>query len=130
MLVRRSFLTTLTSLLLPALPPALLSIVVTGAGAVPPPHEQTRIERLIAFIESQKNMKFIRNGTEYSCADAAKFLRGKMDSMGGEVRSAREFIDRIASKSSMSGEPYQVRFADGKTMLASEFLAEELKRME
>jgi hypothetical protein len=100
------------------------------AKAEPPPREQTRIERLIAFVESQKGMKFIRNGTEYSCADAAKFLRGKMDSMGGGVTSAREFIERIASKSSMSGEPYQVKFADGKTMLAAQFLAEELKRIE
>jgi hypothetical protein len=119
--IRRSFLKTVTSLLLP---------VALHATAGPPPHEQTRIERLIAFVESQKNMKFIRNGTEYSCADAAKFLRGKMDSMGAEVNTAREFIERIASKSSMSGEPYQVKFADGKTMLASEFLSQELKRME
>jgi Family of unknown function (DUF5329) len=104
--------------------------VASTARAEPPVKEQTRIEKLIAFVENQKNMKFIRNGTEYSCADAAKFLRGKMDSMGGEVTSARDFIERIASKSSMSGQPYQVKFADGKTMLAAQFLSEELKRLE
>ena len=75
-------------------------------------------------------MKFIRNGTEYTCAEAAQFLRGKMDSMGGEVTNAREFIERIATKSSMSGKPYQVKFADGKTMMAAQFLSDELKRME
>jgi len=46
------------------------------------------------------------------------------------VSTAREFIERIASKSSMSGRPYHVKFADGKTMLASQFLSEELKRIE
>ena len=100
------------------------------ARAAPPAHEQTRIEKLISFVEGQKGMTFIRNGTEYSCADAAKFLRGKMESMGGEVKTAREFIERIASKSSMSGKPYEVKFADGKTMLAAQFLGEELKRIE
>jgi hypothetical protein len=119
---RRSFLMSASAL--------MVFCVSSAARAEPPAKEQTRIQRLIAFVENQKGMKFIRNGTEYSCADAAKFLRGKMDSMGGEVTSAHEFIERIASKSSMSGQPYQVKFADGKTMLAAQFLSEELKRLE
>ena len=100
------------------------------AEAAPPPHEQNRIERLIAFVESQKDMKFIRNGTEYSCDDAAKFLRGKLEAMGGEITTAREFIERIATKSSMSGQPYHVKLGDGKLMTAAQFLGDELKRMD
>jgi hypothetical protein len=75
-------------------------------------------------------MKFIRNGTEYSCADAAKFLRGKLGSMGADVTTARDFIERIASKSSVSGKPYHVKFADGRLMPAAQFLSDELARME
>jgi Family of unknown function (DUF5329) len=105
-------------------------LMALGAAAAPPAHEMSRIDKLIHFVESQKDMKFVRNGTEYTCAEAARFLRGKMDAMGGEVSTAREFIERIASKSSMSGQPYQVKFADGKTMLAAQFLADELKRIE
>jgi hypothetical protein len=100
------------------------------AQAAPPAHEMGRIERLIRYVETQKDMKFIRNGSEYTCADAAKFLRGKLDAMGGEVTTAREFIDRIATKSSMSGKPYHVKFADGRMMPAAQFLGEELKRIE
>jgi hypothetical protein len=107
-----------------------VSLVALGAMAAPPPQEQTRIERLIRMVEMRKDMKFVRNGTEYDCADAAKFLRGKLEAMGKEVTTARDFIERIASKSSMSGEPYHVKFSDGKTMLASVFLSEELKRLE
>ncbi len=106
------------------------SMLVVVTHAAPPPHEQSRIERLIRFVESQKDMKFIRNGSEYSCAEAAKFLRGKLESMGGEVTTAREFIERIASKSSMSGQPYHVKFADGRLIPAAQFLADELKRMD
>ena len=106
------------------------SLIALGAAAAPPPHEQSRIDRLIQVVESRKDMKFVRNGTEYSCADAGKFLRGKLESMGKEVTTAREFIERIASKSSMSGQPYQVKFADGRMMPASQFLHEELKRLD
>jgi NAD(P)H-nitrite reductase large subunit len=93
-------------------------------------HEQSRIDKLIRFVETQKDMRFIRNGTEYSCAEAGRFLRGKLEAMGQEVTTAREFIEHIASKSSISGQPYHVKFADGKTMLASRFLGDELKRLE
>ena len=112
----------------------LLSATALLAGrmaiAAPLPHEQSRIDKLIRFVETQKDMKFIRNGTEYSCAEAGRFLRGKLEAMGQEVTTAREFIEHIASKSSMSGQPYHVKFADGKTMLASRFLGDELKRLE
>jgi hypothetical protein len=119
---RRGFLAVLTGF--------STGLVAVPAVAEPPPQEQSRIERLIRIVEARKDMKFIRNGSEYDCADAAKFLRGKLETMGKEVNTAREFIERIASRSSMSGEPYHVKFADGKTMLASQFLTEELKRLE
>lgn len=101
-----------------------------AAAAAPPPDEQARIDKLIHFIETQKGMKFVRNGIEYECSEAAKFLRGKLEKMGKDVTTAQEFVERIASKSTMSGKPYHVKFADGKTMLASQFLGEALKRIE
>lgn len=109
---------------------SVATLLALRAAAVAPPHEQSRIDRLIRFVETQQSMTFIRNGTEYSSADAGRFLRGKLETMGREVTTAREFIERIATKSSMSGRPYQVKFADGRTMLASQFLADELKRLE
>jgi hypothetical protein len=109
---------------------AAAALTLRAAHAAPPPHEQARIDKLIRFVESHKSMIFIRNGTEYTSEDAGKFLRGKLEAMGSDVKTAREFIDRIATKSSMSGEPYRVKFADGKTMLASHFLGDELKRLE
>ena len=116
---RRSFLVCMTTLL-----------TLRAVAAAPPPHESTRIEKLIQLVETRKDMKFVRNGTEYSCAEAGKFLRGKLESMGQDVNTAREFIERIASKSSMSGEPYRVKFTDGRSMLAGQFLHDELKRLE
>jgi len=109
---------------------ALFAMAALPALAAPPAQEQSRIEKLIRYVESQKAMKFIRNGTEYTPEDAGKFLRGKLEAMGSEVTTARQFIKRIASRSSMSGQPYHVRLADGQMLLAENFLEEELQRIE
>ena len=111
-----------------------LGIVVLGffgaaASGAPTPAEAARIERLIRYVEAKPELRFVRNGTDYSSADAGRFLRGKLDSMGGGVRTAQDFIDQIATKSSMSGEPYQIRFPDGRSVPAAQFLGEELRRM-
>ena len=71
---------------------SLLTTPGWAALGAPPPHEQTRIEKLIRYVETQKALKFIRNGTEYTAEDAGKFLRGKLEAMGGEVTTARQFI--------------------------------------
>jgi hypothetical protein len=112
----------------------VVSVLAAGATtavrANPPPHEQGRIDRLIRYVESQKDMKFIRNGSEYSCAEAARFLRGKLETLAADITTAREFIERVATKSSMSGQPYHVKFGDGRLMPAAQFLSDELKRIE
>ena len=106
------------------------SLIALGAKSARSLQEQTRIDRLIMIIETRSDMRFIRNGSEYDGVEAARFLRGKLETMGKDVNTAREFIEQIASRSSMSGQPYQVKFADGKTMAAGKFLLEELSRLE
>ena len=98
-----------------------------GAPAAP---EMLRIDRLIAAVANQKDAKFVRNGTAYDAPDAARFLRGKLDSMGSRINTASEFIEQIASRSSTSGKAYTIHFADGRKQPAAEFLKEELRRMD
>jgi len=92
--------------------------------------EAARIERLIQYVDSQQHATFVRNGEAHSCKDAALFLRGKFAKMGEHVGTAAQFIDQIASRSSTSGQAYLIRFAGGRTVLAAQFLGEELKRMD
>jgi hypothetical protein len=110
----------------------LLGVLLAAAGAqaAPSAAEQARIQRLIAYVESQSTIRFVRNGTAYSAADAAKFLRRKYDKMGEHVSTAQQFIDQIASKSSTSGEAYLIRFPDGRQVPAARFLSDELQRMD
>jgi hypothetical protein len=76
------------------------------------PSEADRIESLLKAIEESK-LVFLRNGSEHIGAEAAAHLRRKLRAAGDRVRTVRDFIDGIATKSSMSGEPYQVRLPDG-----------------
>lgn len=101
-----------------------------AAQAAPSEAERARIERLIAYVGAGKDLKFVRNGSAYSPADAAKFLRGKFDKMGEHVTTAQQFIDEIASRSSTTGQAYLIRFADGRSLPAAQFLGDELRRMD
>jgi len=107
----------------------LLAITRAAASREPiSPHELARIEHLCETVERSKGMYFVRNDKSYSPEDAALFLREKLKAMGDEVTTAEEFIDKIATKSSMSGKPYTVRFADGREMPSADFLRAELAR--
>ena len=100
------------------------------ALAAPTAPERSRIERLIRHVETQKGVAFIRNGREYTAQEAAQFLRGKLEANGKDVSTAREFIDRIATRSSTSGALYQIRLANGALVPVAAFLGDELKRIE
>lgn len=91
--------------------------------------EQEKIQRLLTFVEKSE-VTFIRNGVEYAPKDAAAHMRYKLDYAGKRVKTAEQFIQHIASKSSVSGKPYMVRTKDGKEMEAGKWLGDELARLE
>ncbi len=91
--------------------------------------EEAKIEKLLKFIENA-DVVFIRNGTEYSAVDASKHLRMKREKAGNKIQTAKAFIDNIASKSSVSGEPYQMKFKNGSLINVRDILYYELKKME
>ena len=92
--------------------------------------EREKIERLLAAVESAEGDVFIRNGGEHSAADAAEHLRTKWQAAGEQIKTAEEFIDKIGTKSSLSGEPYRVRLANGADVPASDYLREKLSDIE
>lgn len=109
----------------------VLACTASSASSEPaaPAAERERIERLCEVVGASKGIYFVRNGKEHTSDDAAKFLREKYKAMGDEVKTAEEFIQKIATQSSMSGEPYRVRFSDGREILSAEFLRAELARI-
>jgi len=95
-----------------------------------PATEKQKIEVLIKQVGDLKDAKFIRNGSTYEPATAVRFLRGKWNANISEVKTARDFIDKIASKSGTSGNPYLIRFKDGTEIQSRDFLLMELKKIE
>jgi hypothetical protein len=89
--------------------------------------EKEKIELLIASIENLENAKFYRNGTLYDAKSAAEHLRMKLGKAGDRVKTAQDFIEVIASKSSMTGENYKIVFTDGKEINTSKFLYDKLE---
>ncbi len=104
----------------------LLAIGAAANAGGTTPLEARKIEYLIAAIETLPNAQFIRNGTAYDAQGAADHLRLKLQNAGARVATAEDFIRVCASVSSISGLPYQIRFADGSTVTSETFLRQKL----
>jgi hypothetical protein len=99
------------------------------AAETAPPAEKTKIEALISHIQRLENATFIRNGSDYSAANAAKFLRAKWGQNDKDVKTAADFIAKVASASGTTGKAYMIRFKDGKETPCGDYLTAQLKKL-
>ncbi|WP_371228528.1 DUF5329 domain-containing protein [Pseudomonas sp. QE6] len=106
-----------------------LLLACTGAHAAVDAKAQREVTQLLDFVE-HSDCRFIRNGSEYPGSEARAHLQKKLDYLENKdlVSSAEDFIERAASKSSMSGKPYRVR-CPGGTQDTATWLNTELKRL-
>lgn len=88
--------------------------------------EARKIHYLIEVVKTSGHI-FIRNGTEYNSDEAARHLEKKWGRVKDKITTADDFITYIASKSSMSGEPYLIKLKDGKIVASESWLKERLK---
>jgi len=101
-----------------------------GMAQNAPISEKQKIEALIAEIGQLEDAKIVRNGWSYPPSVAVRFLHGKWAANQSEIKTARDFIDKVASFSGTSGNPYLIRFKDGRELRSREFLLTELKKIE
>ena len=87
-------------------------------------HAQTdaeaEITSLIAAVR-ESDCEFNRNGSLHSAEAAAEHLELKYSRGKRYADSAEAFIERLASKSSWSGKPYEM-ICDGETQPAGDWL--------
>jgi hypothetical protein len=107
--------------------PTLFLPVLMGA---PAPTEPQAIEALIQAVEKLEGAVFIRNGSEHTPKEAADHLRLKWKNAGSRVKTVPDFIRACGTGSSLSGKPYELRLKDGRTILCSDWLWTEWKRMQ
>lgn len=114
-------------------PPESRSVPVEqarGETGEPGLAEQAKINLLLDYLGRLKGAKFIRNGTEHGTEEAVSHLRMKLEVAGERVKTAADFITHCASRSSVSGQPYQIRFADGSVRNVDDVLREQLREIE
>ena len=104
---------------------ALLVLSPAAAFAASNPE----IEALIARVEHADGVVFIRNGSEHSAVEAAAHLRRKLAAADGRITTAEQFIDKLGTRSSMTGMAYRVRFADGRQIDSATWLRQLLREL-
>ena len=108
----------------------LIVVVLAGHAAELPASEQRKIEALIQHIETLTAAVFIRNNKAYTATIAAHFLRSKWHATLDDITTAQEFIAKVASVSSTTGQPYRIRFPDGHEVLSGDYLRTVLQQLE
>lgn len=114
--------------------PLVLSCLLVGAAANAPAQEPSRathneITHLFEHLE-QSGCEFYRNGSWHDSKKASEHLRKKYVYLLAKelVPSTEAFIERAATKSSLSGKPYRVRCADRIEVQGSAWFDRELAR--
>jgi hypothetical protein len=113
--------------------PILLAMLIffSGISAYAHMSEEAKIDHLLASVKQMpEGTRFMRNGKEYGSGKAAEHLRMKYARGKKHAGTAKLFIENIASKSSLTGIEYRIRFVDGSTVTTREFFLEQLKKIE
>jgi hypothetical protein len=108
---------------------AIAALLAMSAAAQPTRAAADEIQILLAAME-QSGCEFYRNGGWHTAADARAHLTRKLARVekGQPLRSAGEFIDAVATRSSSSGEPYRVRCPGSAPVASATWFRQALQR--
>ena len=122
--------TTESTRLVVRLPMLLLAwLFATAAVAAPlAPAVQTEIDGLLARLEAS-GCEFNRNGSWYAANEVKPHLLRKLRYLEdrGLVQTTEQFIERAASGSSLSGQPYLVKCGNGAPVRSGQWLRSQLQ---
>ncbi len=100
-----------------------MMLFAEGDGSVD--NEQEKIYYLLDKIE-ESGAIFVRNGAEHTSKKAREHLELKLQRGAKYAKTAEDFIENLASKSSFTGESYTMKFPDGKEVKSGDWLREQL----
>lgn len=107
----------------------LLSVGHASAQSLPA-NASREISQLFTALETS-GCQFSRNGSWYDAAQASAHLHRKYDYLleKGQLTSAETFIALAASKSSLSGQPYQVRCGQSPVVSSQSWFMARLRAL-
>ena len=91
------------------------------------PSVKNELTKILARLENS-GCQFKRNQSWYTGVEAKSHLQRKFDYVENKTsaKTAEEFIDLAASKSSITGDPYQVKCAGQNSVPSSVWLLKQL----
>jgi hypothetical protein len=101
-----------------------LSLVIFIPAGPAFAEENKEIEYLLSFVAAS-GCVFIRNGSEHEAKEAAEHLQMKYNYVRNRIKTADDFIGKIATKSSITRRKYKVRCA-GEEFLTEKWLKDAL----
>jgi hypothetical protein len=105
------------------------ALIVPYAQGAPAPTARIEIDFLLLAIENS-GCTFYRNGSWYDAKAAAAHLRSKYEYLLARdaIRDADAFIDKAATKSSISGKAYAIRCPGSPDVLSHDWLTKQLEQ--
>jgi len=96
------------------------------SSAIDEKQMQIEIAYLLNFVKNT-NCQYERNGDKHNGVDAAKHIKKKYDYYEDDIKSAEQFIELSASKSTMSGKSYTIYCPNEPSISSQLWLLEALK---
>ena len=98
-------------------------LIFATASALPTPAAQAEIDYLLSAVANSQ-CEFYRNGSWYGPTSAADHLATKYKYLAArdQVQSAEDFIEKAATRSSLSGRDYAIRCGAGAAVASSRWL--------
>jgi hypothetical protein len=105
-------------------------LLVPVARAEPPTNVQIEVNFLLGYVEGS-GCEFYRNGSWYDSKAAQQHLRDKYQYLMtlNLINTTEDFIEKAATKSSFSGQPYGVKCNGGVSLTSNQWLRDELARL-
>ncbi|BCB27225.1 hypothetical protein SKTS_21110 [Sulfurimicrobium lacus] len=117
------------------IPSTIVPLIVGGlllmpvARAEPPQNVQIEVNFLLGYVEGS-GCEFYRNGTWRDSKAAQAHLRDKYKYLMARnlINTTEDFIERAATESSFTGQPYQVKCNGTAVIPSSQWLRNEIAR--
>lgn len=109
---------------------ALLSLTLTlpleGRTDVPVA-QKPEVQHLLEYLKNS-GCQMERNGSKHDAWEAVEHIQKKYDYYKNDIKTTEDFIERSASRSSLSGRAYKVLCPGEEVRPTADWLKEELER--
>lgn len=99
----------------------------TDSHADVPKAQKPEVEHLLDYLKNSGCL-MERNGSTHDAKEAVAHIQKKYDYYKDDIKTTEDFIERSASRSSLSGRAYQVLCPREEARPTADWLKEELER--